>query len=109
MSEPAYQPRKRPEIFSRFFTLPHAAIGAAYLAGYAFLDWVSFINPVAPYIDPWNPPTGLGFILVPRFGHRMIPFLFVAPILSDLIVRQSVFPWMLEFGTQSCSGSKASC
>ena len=104
MSETAHQPRTGPVIFPRFFALPHAAIGVAYLAGYVLLDWVSFINPVAPYIDPWNPPTGLGFILVPRFGHRMIPFLFVAPVLSDFIARQSVFPWRLEFATSAIIG-----
>ena len=104
MSETAHQPRTGPVIFPRFFALPHAAIGVAYLAGYVLLDWVSFINPVAPYIDPWNPPTGLGFILVPRFGHRMIPFLCVAPVLSDFIARQSVFPWRLEFATSAIIG-----
>ena len=104
MSETGHQPRTASVKFPRFFALPDAAIGVAYLAGYALLDWVSFINPAAPYIDPWNPSTGLGFLLVPLFGHRMIPFLFVAPPLSDLIVRQSVFPLTLEFATSAIIG-----
>jgi two-component system, LuxR family, sensor kinase FixL len=83
--------------FPRFFALPPAAVGTAYVACYVLLDWVSFIYPLAPYgITPWNPPTGLSFVLVLLFGQRLIPFLFVAPFLADLMVRQLPFPWTLE-------------
>jgi two-component system, LuxR family, sensor kinase FixL len=72
--------------FRRIFALPAAVVGLIYLAGYVLLDWVSFIHPFAPLgITPWNPGTGLSFALVLLFGWRMVPYLFVAPILSDLV------------------------
>ena len=47
---------------------------------------MSFIHPLASFgITPWNPGTGLSFALVLLFGWRMIPCLFLAPILSDLV------------------------
>jgi signal transduction histidine kinase len=83
--------------FPRVFSLPHSVVGLAYLAGYVLLDWVSFIQPFAPFgITPWNPPTGLSFIVVLLFGQRFIPLLFVAPLLADLLVRHLPFPWSVE-------------
>ena len=65
-----------------------AIVGLAYLAGYVALDRVSFIEPYAPFgITPWNPNTGLSFVLILVFGQRMIPLLFVAPFLADLVNR----------------------
>ena len=44
----------------------------AYIAGYIALDWVSLIQPpgqsVALGITPWNPPAGLSFALLLRYG-----------------------------------------
>jgi two-component system, LuxR family, sensor kinase FixL len=78
--------RARPIAFRRLSSLPELAIGLAYLAGYAFLDWVSFIHPLASFgITPWNPGTGLSFAVVLLFGWRMVPYLFLAPILSDTV------------------------
>jgi len=91
--------------FPRLFALPPAAVGTAYVACYVLLDWVSFIYPFAPYgITPWNPPTGLSFVVVLLFGQRLIPFLFVAPFLADLMVRQLPFPWTLEFAETAIIG-----
>ena len=91
--------------FPRLFALPRVAVGAAYVAAYVLLDWISFIDPFAPYgITPWNPPTGLSFALVLLFGQRMIPFLFVGPFLADLMVRQLPFPWTLELATTAIIG-----
>ena len=62
-SEP--ERRSLPMAFPRVFSLPPAVIGIGYLASYVLLDWVSFIQPFAPFgITPWNPPTGLSFIVV---------------------------------------------
>jgi integral membrane sensor domain MASE1 len=73
--------------------------------GYVLLDWVRFIHPYAGHkITPWNPPTGLSFVLVLAFGRRMIPYLFVAPLLADLIVRQLPFSWTLQFATTAIIG-----
>lgn len=86
--------------FPRVFSLPHSVVGLAYVAGYVLLDWISFIHPFAPFgITPWNPPTGLSFILVLLFGQRFIPLLFVAPLLADLFVRQLPLPWSVEIAT----------
>jgi len=86
--------------FPRVFSLPHSVVGLAYVTGYVLLDWISFIHPFAPFgITPWNPPTGLSFILVLLFGQRFIPLLFVAPLLADLFVRQLPFPWGVEIMT----------
>lgn len=83
--------------FPRVFSLPHHVLAFGYLAGYVLLDWVSFIQPFAPFgITPWNPPTGLSFILVLLFGQRFVPLLFVAPVLADLLVRHLPLPWPIE-------------
>jgi signal transduction histidine kinase len=72
-------------------------VGLAYLAGYVALDRVSFVEPYAPFgITPWNPNTGLSFVLILVFGVRMIPFLFVSPFLADLVNGHMVLPWTIE-------------
>jgi two-component system sensor kinase FixL len=72
-------------------------VGLAYLAGYVALDRVSFVEPYAPFgITPWNPNTGLSFVLILVFGVRMIPFLFVSPFLADLVNSHMVLPWTIE-------------
>jgi integral membrane sensor domain MASE1 len=73
--------------------------------GYVLLDWISFIHPYAGYnITPWNPPTGLSFVLVLAFGWRMIPYLFVAPLLAAIIVRQPPLSWTLLLSTAAIVG-----
>lgn len=92
--------------FPRVFLLPRSLVGTAYVAGYVLLDWISFIYPFAPYgITPWNPPTGLSFVLVLLFGQRLVPFLFVAPFLADLMVRRLPFPWTLELAVTAIVGA----
>ena len=89
--------RSHPMAFTRVFSLPPAAIAVVYLASYVALDWVSFIQPFASFgITPWNPPTGLSFVLVLLFGQRYLPLLFAAPLLADLLVRQWPLPWPVE-------------
>ena len=91
--------------FPRVFSLPHYALALGFLALYVLLDWISFIQPFAPFgITPWNPPTGLSFILVLLFGQRFIPLLFVAPLLADLMVRQLPLPWSVEIATSVIIG-----
>jgi signal transduction histidine kinase len=101
----AHHHRTGGAVFPRLFALPNFVVGAAYLVGYVGLDWISFIYPFASYnITPWNPPTGLSFLLILVFGLRMIPYLFVAPLLADLIVRQQPLPWTIEFATTAIIG-----
>ena len=72
--------------FPRVFDVHRLVIGLVYLAAYAVLDWISFIEPYANLgITAWNPGTGLSFALLLLFGLRMIPFLLISPLLADLL------------------------
>ena len=75
----------------------YGSLVAGYLVGYVALDWASYIYPVAPplAITPWNPPPGLSIALLLRFGPRNGPWLFVAALLADLLVRGLHAPWLL--------------
>ncbi len=65
-----------------------APLIAAYLAAYIALDWISYIDPLGPLgITPWNPPPGLSLFLLLRFGTRMTPWLFVAAMAAQMVVR----------------------
>jgi hypothetical protein len=80
----------RAAVFPGIVDANKAIVGVSYVAAYVALDWVSFIEPYASFnITPWNPNTGLSFILILVFGQRMIPFLFISPFLADLINRRS--------------------
>jgi two-component system, LuxR family, sensor kinase FixL len=79
-------------LWSRTVTAETALPGAAYLAAYVLLDWISTIehNPFATY--SWNPNTGASFAAIVIFGPRMLPFLFVAPALGDVVAPQLQLP-----------------
>ena len=97
--------RSNPMANPRILSLPMVIPGIVYLVGYVLLDWISFIEPYAPFgITPWNPGTGLSFVLVLLFGRRMIPFLFVGPLLSDLVQIQSPLPWVIELACTAVIG-----
>ena len=69
------------------FSRPPIAIGLAYLVVYGFLDWVSFISPLAPAgVTPWNPATGVSFALVLLLGREYIPWLFLAPMIVNIFL-----------------------
>jgi len=79
--------------YPRIAALPLGVVGLGYLASYVLLDWVSFIEPYAHFgITPWNPGTGLSFVLVMLFGRKMIPLLFIGPFLSDVILIRPPLP-----------------
>ena len=60
-----------------------------YLVGHLLLDWATFIPAFSPLgITPWNPTTGLLFGLVLLRGAAWMPMLALAPLASDIIVRQ---------------------
>jgi two-component system, LuxR family, sensor kinase FixL len=89
--------RLRAAAFPGIVDTHKAIVGLAYLVGYVALDRVSFIEPYAHFaITPWNPDTGLSFVLVLAFGLRMIPFLFLGPFLADLVNGHFVLPWTVE-------------
>lgn len=89
----------------RAFAFPAPLVGFVYLAGYVLLDWVSFIEPFSPLgITPWNPSTGLSFVLILLFGRRFFPLLFLAPLLADMVVRQPLLSWQLELSAAALIG-----
>src|SRR6476646_8383081 len=89
--------RLRAMAFPRVFDAHKLVVGLVYLAAYAVLDWISFIEPYAHLgITPWNPGTGLSFVLILLFGPRMIPFLLISPLLADFLNQQFAMPWHFE-------------
>jgi signal transduction histidine kinase len=83
--------------FPRLLSMPRAAVGLAFLAGYVLLDWASYIEPFGVFgITPWNPPTGLSFVLILIFGQRFLPLIFLAPLLADIVVRRLPLPLHIE-------------
>ena len=85
---------------TRIISRSHLEIGVVYLVGYVLLDWISFIQPIASLgITPWNPPPGLSLALVLLFGRAFLPWLFLAPLLADAVVRQLPLPLWGEFVT----------
>jgi two-component system sensor kinase FixL len=59
-----------------------------YVGLYILLDWASLIDRSSPLgITPWNPPAGLSFALLLRFGWGFAPAVFAAVVLSDLLFR----------------------
>ena len=70
---------------------------ASYLGLYVFLDWVSYVYPFGPLgITPWNPPPGLSMFVVLRYGASMAPWLWVAALAADFLVRDIAAPWGVQ-------------
>lgn len=68
--------------------LRYATTGLVYVVAYVALDWISYIHPVAQLaITAWNPPPGLSLFLLLRFGLRYAPWLFVAAVAAEIVVR----------------------
>jgi signal transduction histidine kinase len=60
------------------------------------LDWLSYVHPFGAFgITPWNPSTGLSFILVLVLGRRALPLLFAALLVSNFAIRGLPVPvWL---------------
>ena len=64
------------------------ATGAAFLAAYVLLDWVSFIHPLQQFgITPWNPQPAFAIALLMFGGQRWLPLVFAAALSAELLVR----------------------
>jgi len=105
---PAVAPEPSTVVSRRGREVPTAVVGAAYLAAYVFLDWIgSLEQPFANYA--WNPNSGASIAFAVMFGRRMIPFMFIAPLLDDLIddltIRRLPFPLPLELAEAVLIGS----
>jgi signal transduction histidine kinase len=81
----------------RLMSRSHLGIGLAYLACFVLLDWLSYVHPFAAFgITPWNPQTGLSFALILLFGPEFLPWLPVALLVADLVVRELPLPITAE-------------
>jgi two-component system sensor kinase FixL len=80
--------------------LSTAFLGVAYLVIFMLLAWIGYVEPTAPFAaSPWNPRTGMSIALILMFGARMIPFLFIAPLLAALAPGQLPLPLIIELWT----------
>ena len=64
--------RMRAMAFPGVFDVHKLIVGLVYLAAYALLDWISVIEPFGQLvgITPWNPGTGLSFVLLEQVRFR---------------------------------------
>ena len=71
-------------------------LAVVYVPSHVLLDWLSYVHPFGAFgITPWNPSTGLGFVLVLLQGTRALPVLFTALLVSNLAIRGMPVPlWM---------------
>ena len=105
MSDIGLRQRLRQIAFPRLVSASPWLIGSSYMIGYILVDWISFIYPFEPFgITPWNPNTGLPFVLVLLFGQKFIPLLFAAPLAFDAIVLHLPFPWPTEILLTAATG-----
>lgn len=87
---------------SRTLPLPAGLpLAIAYVILYVALDWVSSLDPQGgPLgITPWNPPPGLSLFLLLRFGMAFTPWLFVASLAAELVVRGMPASWPVAIAT----------
>lgn len=69
-------------------------VGALFVAGYLFLDWVSYIHPMQQYsITPWNPQPSLAVALLMLRGQRYMPLVLVAVGAAEWLIRGGAVPW----------------
>jgi two-component system, LuxR family, sensor kinase FixL len=78
--------------------------GSAYVLAYMVLDWMGFVesDQLAGY--SWNPNSGASFAAVLIFGRRILPFLFLAPILGDAVAGQFSLPLPYELASAGLIG-----
>lgn len=86
-------------------TTRQGLIGFAFLVAYVGLDYVSYVKPYRDMgITPWNPPAGLAIALMFLEGLPMAPFILAAPLLADLIVRQTPLSLVADVLTSGLVG-----
>jgi two-component system sensor kinase FixL len=107
-SHPVVGPKSSTSVSREVREVPTALVGGAYLAAYVFLDWISTVEqPFANY--SWSPNSGVSIAFALMFGRRVIPFMFVAPLLDDLVddftIQQIPLPRPFELATALLIGS----
>lgn len=97
--------RLRTMVFPRVLDANKIVVGIAYLAAYALLDWLSLIEPYPHLtITPWNPGTGLSFVLLLVYGRAMTAFVLAAPLLADIVQGNVPLPWGFEIAASILVG-----
>lgn len=62
--------------------------GAAFVAGYVALDWISYLHEMHGLnITPWNPSLALGLVFWFRHGAATSIYWFIALLLGEVLVR----------------------
>jgi PAS domain S-box-containing protein len=74
-----------------------AAGGFAYLLGYLVLDAFSTLFQIHSVVSIWHPAVGLSLGLIICFGAPLAPLLFLANLLSCVLIRQHALEWHTVF------------
>ncbi|HEX7329314.1 MAG TPA: MASE1 domain-containing protein [Casimicrobiaceae bacterium] len=84
-------PRRQAGLTASRARAREVALVAAYVVAYAALDRATDLFPAvaALGITPWNPPPGLSLALLLRTGTRNGPWLFVAALVTEIMLRGS--------------------
>jgi signal transduction histidine kinase len=69
------------------------SLAGAYVLGYGFLDWISFVHDLHGLaITPWNPPPALTLVLLLRGGIGYWPAALTAPLVCAFLVPEPHLP-----------------
>jgi len=78
---------------------PRLLLGAAFLAAYVLLEWLSFIHEYKGVpVTPWNPGLGAVFALMLFAGARYGIVLFVGVAIAEIAVLRSSLSWPIISG-----------
>ncbi len=78
---------------------PRLLLGAAFLAAYVLLEWLSFIHEYKGVpVTPWNPGLGAVFALMLFVGARYGIVLFVGVAIAEIAVLRSSLSWPIISG-----------
>src|SRR5262245_5184799 len=77
----------------RLRSLPPFPLGVLYTSPHMVLCWLSYVHPFGSFgLTPWNPSTGLGFLMVLLLGRHTLPVFFAALMISNLLIRGMPVP-----------------
>jgi len=80
-------------------SVPRLLIGAAFLAAYVLLEWISFIHEYKGVpVTPWNPGLGALFALMLFAGARHGVVLFIGVVIAEIAVLRSSLSWPIIIG-----------
>lgn len=98
--------KRQSQMLARTLLQSPLALSLLYVAAYVVLDWVSFIYPFGPFgVTPWNPGTGLHFVIVLIGGRRYVPLLFLCSFLSDVLQRLESVSTLLSAAISITTGA----